>query len=101
MQALDLKIASTMKMMDAIANQESDAKVRTVACASGTYDRQFKAEVAEQCLIPGASVSAIVTVRQPPSSQAQTATPARLLINSPIPLTYLKVLCKSLICKGL
>ena len=49
-----------MKMVDAIVKQESDAK----SCSPGvrrrrTYSKQFKAEVAAQCLVPGASVSAI------------------------------------------
>jgi len=49
-----------MKMVDAIAKQESDAKARAVGTRKRrTYSKQFKAEVAEQCLMPGASVSAI------------------------------------------
>ncbi len=49
-----------MKIVDAIAKQESDAKSRAVGVRKRrTYDKQFKAEVAAQCLMPGASVSAI------------------------------------------
>jgi transposase len=56
-----VKIASTMeKMVDAIAKQESDAKTGVVGVRKRrTYSKQFKAEVATQCLMPGASVSAI------------------------------------------
>lgn len=55
-----MKIASTMKMVDAIAKQESDAKAHAVGVRKRrTYSKQFKAEVAAQCLTPGASVSAI------------------------------------------
>lgn len=55
-----MKIASTMKMVDAIAKQESDAEARAVSARKRrTYSKQFKAEVAAQCLMPGASVSAI------------------------------------------
>jgi len=52
-----LKIASTMKI--------ADAKIRVPAAgpettrARRTYPRQFKSEVVAQCLLPGASVSAI------------------------------------------
>jgi len=49
-----------MKIVDAIAKQESDAKARPMGVRKRrTYDKQFKAELAQQCLIPGASVSAI------------------------------------------
>jgi len=56
-----VKIASTMeKMVDAIAKQDSDAKTGVVGVRKRrTYSKQFKAEVAAQCLMPGASVSAI------------------------------------------
>ena len=56
-----MKIASTMeKMVDAIAKQDSDAKTGVVGVRKRrTYSKQFKAEVAAQCLMPGASVSAI------------------------------------------
>ncbi|RTL26319.1 MAG: hypothetical protein EKK47_21265 [Burkholderiales bacterium] len=56
-----MKIASTMKkMVDAIAKQESDAKAGVVGVRRRrTYSKQFKTEVAAQCLMPGASVSAI------------------------------------------
>lgn|SRR3990167_7918065 len=48
------------KMVDAIANQESDAKTGVVGVRTRrTYSNQFKADVAAQCLMPGASVSAI------------------------------------------
>ena len=48
------------KMVDAIAKQESDAKTGVVGVRKRrTYSKQFKAEVAAQCLMPGASVSAI------------------------------------------
>jgi len=48
------------KMVDAIVKQESDAKTGVVGVRTRrTYSKQFKAEVAEQCLMPGASVSAI------------------------------------------
>ncbi len=48
------------KMVDAIANQESDAKTGVVGVRKRrTYSKQFKVEVAAQCLMPGASVSAI------------------------------------------
>ena len=48
------------KMVDAIAKQESDAKTGVVGVRKRrTYSNQFKAEVAAQCLMPGASVSAI------------------------------------------
>jgi len=56
-----VKIASTMKkMVDAIVEQESDAKTGVVGVRTRrTYSKQFKAEVAAQCLMPGASVSAV------------------------------------------
>ncbi len=55
-----MKIASTMKMVDAIAKQEPDAKSRSMGVRKRrTYDKQFKAEVVARCLLPGASVSAI------------------------------------------
>lgn len=48
------------KMVDAIVKQESDVKTGVVGVRTRrTYSKQFKAEVAEQCLMPGASVSAI------------------------------------------
>jgi len=48
------------KMVDAIVEQESDAKTGVVGVRKRrTYSKQFKAEVAAQCLMPGASVSAI------------------------------------------
>ena len=48
------------KMVDAIAKQESDAKTGVVGVRKRRmYSPQFKAEVAAQCLMPGASVSAI------------------------------------------
>ena len=48
------------KMVDAVVKQESDAKTGVVGVRTRrTYSKQFKAEVAEQCLMPGASVSAI------------------------------------------
>ena len=48
------------KMVDAIVKQESDAKTGVVGVRKRRmYSQQFKAEVAAQCLIPGASVSAI------------------------------------------
>lgn len=48
------------KMVDAIVEQESDAKTRVVGVRKRrTYSKQFKAEVAAQCLMPGASVSAV------------------------------------------
>ncbi len=48
------------KMVDAIAKQESDAKTGVVGVRRRrTYSKQFKAEVAAQCLMPGASVSAV------------------------------------------
>jgi|PersoiStandDraft_1058852.scaffolds.fasta_scaffold10826_1 transposase len=48
------------KMVDAIAKQESDAKTGVVGVRKRrTYSKQFKAEVAAQCLMPGASVSAV------------------------------------------
>lgn len=48
------------KLVDAIAEQESDAKTGVVGVRKRrTYSKQFKAEVAAQCLMPGASVSAI------------------------------------------
>lgn len=53
-------MASTMKMVDAIVKQEPDAKSRSTGVRRRrTYSKQFKAEVAAQCLVPGASVSAI------------------------------------------
>jgi transposase len=49
-----------MKMVDAIVKQEPDVKSRSVGVRNRrTYSKQFKAEVAAQCLAPGASVSAI------------------------------------------
>lgn len=49
-----------MKMVDAIAKQEADAKTGVVGVRTRrTYSKQFKTEVAAQCLMPGASVSAI------------------------------------------
>ena len=49
-----------MKTVDAIASQESDACTPVMGTRKRrTYSRQFKAEVAAQCLRPGASVSAI------------------------------------------
>ncbi len=56
-----MKIASTMeKMVDAIVRQEPDAKAGVVGVRKRrTYSKQFKAEVAAQCLMPGASVSAV------------------------------------------
>lgn len=48
------------KMVDAIAKQESDAKTGLVGVRKRrTYSKQFKAEVAAQCVMPGASVSAV------------------------------------------
>lgn len=48
------------KMVDAIAKQESDAKTGVVGVRKRrTYSKQFKAEVAAQCVMPGASVSAV------------------------------------------
>jgi len=48
------------KMVDAIVKQESEAKTGVVGVRTRrTYSKQFKAEVAQQCLMPGASVSAI------------------------------------------
>lgn len=48
------------KMVDAIVEQESDAKTGVVGVRKRrTYSKQFKAEVAAQCLILGASVSAV------------------------------------------
>lgn len=48
------------KMVDAIAKQESDAKTGVIGVRKRrTYSKQFKAEVAAQCLMPGASVSAV------------------------------------------
>ena len=48
------------KMVDAIAKQEPDAKTGVVGVRKRrTYSKQFKAEVAAQCLMPGASVSAV------------------------------------------
>ena len=48
------------KMVDAIAKQESDAKTGVVGVRNRrTYSKQFKAEVAAQCVMPGASVSAV------------------------------------------
>ncbi len=48
------------KMVDAIVEQESDAKTGVVGVRTRrTYSKQFKAEVAAQCLMPGASVSAV------------------------------------------
>ncbi|TXI97425.1 MAG: transposase [Aquabacterium sp.] len=47
-------------MVDAIVKQESDAKTGVVGVRKRrTYSKQFKAEVAAQCLMPGASVSAV------------------------------------------
>jgi transposase len=56
-----VKIASTMKkMVDAIVEQEADAMTGVVGVRKRrTYSKQFKAEVAAQCLMPGASVSAV------------------------------------------
>lgn len=49
-----------MKMVDAIVKQEPDAKARSTGMRRRrTYSHQFKAEVAAQCMAPGASVSAI------------------------------------------
>lgn len=48
------------KMVDAIVKQESDAKAPAIGARKRrTYEPQFKAEVVAQCLMPGASVSAI------------------------------------------
>ena len=48
------------KMVDAIVRQEPDAKAGVVGVRKRrTYSKQFKAGVAAQCLMPGASVSAI------------------------------------------
>lgn len=48
------------KMVDAIVKQEPDAKARAIGARKRrTYEPQFKAEVVAQCLMPGASVSAI------------------------------------------
>ncbi len=48
------------KMVDAIVEQESDAKTGVVGVRKRrTYSKQFKTEVAAQCLMPGASVSAV------------------------------------------
>jgi transposase len=48
------------KMVDAIVEQESDAMTGVVGVRKQrTYSKQFKAEVAAQCLMPGASVSAV------------------------------------------
>lgn len=48
------------KMVDAIVKQESDAKTGVMGVRKRRmYGKQFKAEVAAQCLMPGASVSAI------------------------------------------
>ena len=48
------------KMVNAIVEQESEAKTGVVGVRKRrTYSKQFKAEVVEQCLMPGASVSAI------------------------------------------
>ena len=48
------------KMVDAIVEQESGSKYGVVGVRKRrTYSRLFKAEVAAQCLMPGASVSAI------------------------------------------
>jgi len=48
------------KMVDAIAKQESDAKTGVVGVRKRrTYSKQFKADVAAQCVMPGASVSAV------------------------------------------
>lgn len=55
-----MKIASTMKMVDAIVKQEPGAKSRSTGVRlRRTYSGQFKAEVVAQCMAPGASVSAI------------------------------------------
>ncbi|MDE1998421.1 MAG: transposase [Burkholderiales bacterium] len=46
--------------MDAIVKQEPDAKARAIGPRKRrTYEPQFKAKVVAQCLMPGASVSAI------------------------------------------
>jgi len=48
------------KLVDAISRQESDAKTGVVGVRTRrTYSKQFKAEVSAQCLMPGASVSAV------------------------------------------
>jgi transposase len=48
------------KMVDAIVEQESDAMTGVVGVRKRrTYSKQFKAEVAAQCLMPGASVSSV------------------------------------------
>jgi len=48
------------KMVDAIVEQEADAKTGVVGVRKRrTYSKQFKAEVAAQCLMPGTSVSAV------------------------------------------
>ncbi len=48
------------KMVDAMVEQESGAKTGVVGVRKRrTYSKQFKAEVAAQCLMPGASVSAV------------------------------------------
>ena len=48
------------KMVDAIAMQEPGTKPRAIGVRKRrTYAKQFKAEVVAQCLLPGASVSAI------------------------------------------
>jgi transposase-like protein len=50
-------IASTMKIADAKISAPLTARGATRA--RRTYARQFKSEVVAQCLVPGASVSAI------------------------------------------
>lgn len=48
------------KMVDAIVEQEADAKTGVVGVRKRrTYSKQFKVDVAAQCLMPGASVSAV------------------------------------------
>ena len=55
-----MKMASTMKMVDASLKQEPGAKSRSAGVRRRrTYSGQFKAEVVAQCMAPGASVSAI------------------------------------------
>lgn len=48
------------KIVDAITMQETGTKPRAIGvCKRRTYTKQFKAEAVAQCLLPGASVSAI------------------------------------------